>query len=117
MMSTINNGNSRFALDRLFQCDAIVSMMIGIMGIAIPHVVIAYFVKKSEYYNHNVHEVVRYVGRGFVLGRDVATMLCLTIAHRSHVYIYTQSHVYFTQFVRCIAFGSGVDVVEYPNGR
>jgi hypothetical protein len=50
--------NARVALDRLFQLDAVLSMSIGLLGVALPHAIMVYFVVE---YNHNVHEMVRYV--------------------------------------------------------
>lgn len=49
--------NPRVALDRLFHIDSIISMASGVIGIVVPHFVIAHFVGE---YNHNVHEALRY---------------------------------------------------------
>jgi hypothetical protein len=50
--------NARVALDRLFQVDAVLSMSIGLLGVALPHAILVVAVVE---YNHNVHEMVRCV--------------------------------------------------------
>jgi hypothetical protein len=54
--------HSRAALDRLFQYDALLSMTTGLLGVAVPHVLLVRFVATE--YNHHVHEVVRCVFEG-----------------------------------------------------
>jgi hypothetical protein len=62
--TTTTTAHSRAALDRLFQYDALLSMMTGLLGVAVPHVLlIRFFVVATTEYNHHVHEVVRCVVR------------------------------------------------------
>jgi hypothetical protein len=71
--------NARVALDRLFQVDAVLSMSIGLLGVILPHAILAYFVLE---YNHNVHEMVRCV---FV--PSFFSLLLLSFSH-AHLFRY-----------------------------